>query len=239
MRAVILNSGSGSRMGALTADRHKSMVALPGGESLLARQVRILSACGVSDFVVTTGPYAAEIERHLREGFPGLSFRFVHSDRSHDTNYIYSLYLAREWLQGDILLLHGDLVFERGVAEGITALPHSAMAVSASLPLPDKDFKAVVQNGKIVKVGVEYFGEGAVAAQPFYRLAAADWLPWLRAIERYIGAGKVTCYAEVALCDIADGLDIRPFDFGTRLCAEVDTPEDLAAVSARLRSAAI
>ena len=50
------------------------------------------------------------------------------------------------------------------------------MTVSSTLPLPEKDFKAVIKNNKIDKVGIEIFNE-AMAAQPLYKLKKEDWIP--------------------------------------------------------------
>ncbi len=57
MKAVIFNSGLGSRMGELTKDKPKCMLELYNGETIFQRQIRILSECGIKDFVITTGPY--------------------------------------------------------------------------------------------------------------------------------------------------------------------------------------
>ena len=53
--------------------------------------------------------------------------------------------------------MHGDLVFENAVLDNLLAQERSCMAVSTTKPLPEKDFKAVLQDGQVIKVGVEYF----------------------------------------------------------------------------------
>ena len=52
----------GSRMGKSTRLKPKCMTALYNAETIFARQIRILSACGIEEFVVTTGPFADQIE---------------------------------------------------------------------------------------------------------------------------------------------------------------------------------
>ena len=47
-----------------------------------------------------------------------------------------------------------------------------------------KSFKAVIKNGLIEKVGVEYF-QDAMAAQPLYKLNKADWRIWLDGIVEF------------------------------------------------------
>ena len=65
-------------------------------------------------------------------------------------------------LNDDIIMMHGDLVFEKSVFEDVIKSEHSCMTVSSSLPLPEKDFKAVIDGDRIKAVGVEFF-ESALA----------------------------------------------------------------------------
>ena len=78
MKALIFNSGLGSRLGEATKDKPKSMVCLRSGETIFHRQLRILHECGINDFVVTTGPFADQLEK-VAEPFQadGCSFSFV------------------------------------------------------------------------------------------------------------------------------------------------------------------
>ena len=108
------------------------------------------------------------------------------------------------------------------------------MKVSSTLPLPEKDFKAVVRDGYVERVGVEFF-DHAMEAQALYKLNASDWAVWLEEIRRLCEAGERKCYAEKALNAVAERCHIRALDVRDRLCAEIDTPEDLAVVSAKLR----
>ena len=48
MKALIFNSGLGSRMGELTNNNPKCLVKLYNGETILERQIRILSELGIN-----------------------------------------------------------------------------------------------------------------------------------------------------------------------------------------------
>lgn len=234
MTALILNSGMGSRMGALTGECPKCMTQLPAGETILSRQLRQIAAAGIRDVVITTGAFGEKLTAYCRELDLPLRYTFVHNPEFQTTNYIYSIYLAREYLRSDILLLHGDLVFEDDVLHMAMEHRGSCMAVSAEAPLPEKDFKAVIEDGKIAAVGVDFF-DHAVAAQPLYRLEQTDWMLWLSRIEDFCRMGRTKCYAEDALNELAGQCAVSPLDVGGRLCAEIDNPEDLASVAKRLR----
>ena len=222
MRALILNSGTGSRMGALTSNGPKCMVQLATGETIISRQLNQLLEVGISRVIITTGKYHDKIQNYcLSLGLP-INFSFVKSDKYSTTNYIYSIYLARHLLKDDIVILHGDLVFDTNV---LKKQPFGSMAVYIKSHLPEKDFKAVLQDGKIIKVGVDFF-ENAVMAQPLYKLKKEQWLKWLNNISDFCENKETDVYAENAL-----NIKINPFDFGCSLCSEIDTQEDLEKVN--------
>ena len=234
MRALILNSGTGSRMGDMTRSHPKCMTELATGQTILSRQIAQLESSGVADIVITTGPYVEQIEQYASDIAKRARVAFVNNPMYKETNYIYSIYLTREWLDEDILLLHGDLVLADGIIERVLDTPGSVMTVSTTQPLPQKDFKAVLDKGRIIAVGVEFF-DLAVAAQPLYKLLRNDWKVWLSEIERFIDEGQMTCYAENALNRTSMNMDLRCLDVKDTLCNEVDTPDDLAFVNRVLK----
>ena len=234
MKALILNSGVGSRMGVLTSEHPKCMTDISEKDSILSRQLRQLVRAGITEVVMTTGLFDNVLEEYCRELAVPLQYTFVKNPMFRETNYIYSIYCAKECLEDDILLMHGDLVFADDVLNSVLASEKSCMAVSTTCPLPEKDFKAVIHDGKIEKVGIEFFTD-AVAAQPLYKLKQADWMIWLKSIIAFCEAGNCKCYAENALNAVSDQCEILPLDVKDKLCNEIDNPDDLAAVSEQVR----
>ena len=57
MKALILNSGLGSRMGVLTAEHPKCMTEISARETILSRQLKLVVDAGIQDVVITTGYY--------------------------------------------------------------------------------------------------------------------------------------------------------------------------------------
>lgn len=151
------------------------------------------------------------------------------------TNYIYSIYCAREYLDDDIILMHGDLVFENEVFDQVVNSDTSCMTVSSTLPLPEKDFKAQIVDGKVMKVGVDIFND-AMEAQALYKLNRADWKVWLDKITEFCEAGNSKVYAENALNELNGAANISALDVKNLLCSEIDNPEDLAVVTDKLKA---
>lgn len=238
MKALILNSGVGRRMGVLTSEHPKCMTEIAPSETILSRQLRLLARCGIREAVITTGLFDSVLRDYCRSLELPLEISFVFNPDYAETNYIQSIRCAEPLLRGeDIVLMHGDLVFEQGVLGRVLASPVSCMTVSSTLPLPQKDFKAVVQDGRIMKVGIEFFDD-ALTAQPLYKLLRRDWLMWLDKICEFCDGGQRKCYAENAFNTISDECEVYAMDFKDKLCAEIDTPEDMEAVSRQLAGTA-
>ena len=234
MKALILNSGLGHRMGVLTSEHPKCMTEISSKDTILSRQLKLIAGAGIKEVVMTTGYFDQILVDYCHSLDLPLHYTFVKNPIYDQTNYIYSIYCAKEFLKDeDIILLHGDLVFEESVLSDILAFEKSCMKVSSTIPLPEKDFKAVVHNGRVKKVGVEFFTD-AMEAQALYKLNKKDWNLWLDQISAFCESDKRKCYAEVAFNEISDTCEIYAFDAENRLCTEIDTPEDLAVVKARV-----
>lgn len=234
MKALILNSGLGSRMGVLTSEHPKCMTEISSKDTILSRQLNLLVGAGITEVVMTTGLFDGVLVNYCQSLDLPLHFTFVKNPIYDTTNYIYSIYCAREYLDDDIILMHGDLVYEAEVLDKVVASETSCMTVSSTLPLPEKDFKAVVKDGKVLKVGIEFFND-AMEAQALYKLKKNDWEVWLDKIVEFCESGNTKVYAENALNELNGAVNITALDVENLLCSEIDNPEDLAVVSARLK----
>lgn len=234
MKALILNSGLGHRMGVITREHPKCMTEISHRNTILSRQLNQLVSFGITEVIMTTGYYDQVLVNYCHVLHLPLKFTFVNNPLYDTTNYIYSIYCAKEQLKDDdIILMHGDLVFENFVMEAIVNCENSCMVVSSTLALPEKDFKAVIRNGRIEKIGIDFF-DNAVAAQPLYKIKKEDWIIWLDNIEKFCDSNNRKCYAECAFNEVSDKCAIYPMDVLDMLCAEIDTPEDLETVNKKL-----
>ena len=205
MKAIIFNSGYGKRMGEFTKTHHKSQAPLKNGETIFERQLRLLSECGVTEFIITTGPFKEQLEScAAKPQFSSLNFTFVENPIFDKTNYIYSMYLAKEYLNDDVLLMHGDLVFDKKLLEDVIKSEEKNLGmVNKSKALPEKDFKARVIDDIIVEVSINIFDENCFAFQPLYKLSQSTLKSWLDKVEEFINNKNDQVYDENALNEIA------------------------------------
>ncbi len=231
MKVVIFNSGLGNRMGDFTKTNHKSMSLLKNGETIFHRQIRLLSAEGVTDFIVTTGPFEEQLKSEASD-FPNLNFTFVRNDIYNETNYIYSMYLAREYMEDDLIFLHGDLVFNRKLVHDVLNCEDKNTAtVNFKKALPEKDFKGRVKDGKVLEVSINIFDDDCFAFQPFYKMEKATVAAWINKVTEFIHKGEDKCYAENALNEIFSELNIRAFSYDGYYIDEIDNLDDYERVT--------
>ncbi len=226
MKAIILNSGMGTRLKELTENNPKSLVKITNEDSIFSRTIKILSQLDIDEFIITTGYLSQVLVDYCNEKFPEINFTFVHNPVYDKTNYIKSLDLIGN-IDDDIILLHGDLVFDVLVAEKIFDSSESCVVVDSTVSLPKDDFKAKIINNKIDYIGVDYFEDDAIACQPFYKLINKDWKLWKNEIKKFCNNDQTDVYAENALNKLTDRIKIMPLDVKGLLCMEIDNKDDL------------
>jgi choline kinase len=227
MKAIILASGEGKRLRPLTYKIPKPLLKILEDKTILDYQMDNLIGCGIKDIIITTGPFEDKIKAYLEKNYPAINVAYVHNPRYETTNYIYSLWLTKEFIDDDLILVHGDLLFEKKLLERLLAEKGNCVLVNRNIGAPEKDFKAVVVNDRVIKIGVEFNGKNAFACLPLYKFSKADFLFWINECEPYIAKGDVNIYAENVLNEISDELLLFPLYFDDKLCMEIDTEEEL------------
>jgi choline kinase len=106
--AIILAAGKGTRLRPLTNERPKCMVAI-AGKTILERQVEVLNQLGIKKIIVVTG--------YLEEKISDLRIKKVHNPEFDTTNMVYSLMCARDYLEGDVIVSYGDIVYSNNVLQ--------------------------------------------------------------------------------------------------------------------------
>lgn len=232
MKAIILASGVGRRLRPLT-DRYPKSLLRVGDRTLIDYQLEALAKHGVGDIVITTGHLGKKLEEYVRK--TGAPVQFVHNPEYKSTNYIYSLWLTKGLVDDDIILLHGDLVFDSVLIKKLLDAQGNRVLVNRHMLSPEKDFKALIKRGRVVKIGVNLSGPGTFFCAPLYKFSKTDFLLWLDKIEDFVMRGEVDCYAEDALNEISNDVSLRPLYF-KEFCMEIDTKADLEKTRTYLRS---
>jgi L-glutamine-phosphate cytidylyltransferase len=211
-KAIILSAGQGSRLLPLTADMPKCLIEL-SGRTLLAWQIDMLFANGVSDIHVVTGFMSDKVEAELaRLARPGLTLTVCFNPFYKVADNLASCWMARDAMIGDFLILNGDTLVSNEIVASVQQESAWPIAVTVDVkPAYDSDDMKVQREGdRLVAIGktlgaaqsnaesigfLAFRGEGAslfsdtVAA--FMRTPAGidNW--YLKIIDSLAGSGKV------------------------------------------------
>lgn len=119
MQAVILAAGMGRRLGELTGDNTKCMLEV-NGVKLIDRALETLAECNLSRIVLVVGYKRENVKAYVGNSYKGVEIVYVDNPIYDKTNNIYSLYLAKDYLEAeDTLLLESDLIYEPAVVKRI------------------------------------------------------------------------------------------------------------------------
>lgn len=118
MKAVIMAGGRGTRIASIAGDRPKPMIEI-AGMPVLEHGIRCLHRQGYDDMIITVGHLGEAIMDYFGDGSrvsPATGETFgvhieYHNEREPMGN-AGALFKLRERLDGDFLLLNGDLVFD-------------------------------------------------------------------------------------------------------------------------------
>ncbi len=147
MQAVILAGGVGSRLEKLTNGKPKCLVEI-GGRPLILHQLEALSDHGVGPVVMVVG-YNHEAIREV----VGRRVEYLVNERYRETNSLYSLWLAREWVKGPFVLLNGDLFFDPEVLARVLEDPGNVLAYDSTSSRGREQTKVAIRGRKVIDLG--------------------------------------------------------------------------------------
>lgn len=149
-RAVLLSAGQGRRLLPLTESRPKCLLTV-SGKSIVEWQIDALLEVGIDEIVVVTGYRADLVEDLLRKRYSAAPVRTAFNPFFDISDNLASCWMAREAMDGDFLLLNGDIVFERGVLEKVLTSPPAPITLTVNYKdgYDDDDMKVQLTGARV------------------------------------------------------------------------------------------
>ncbi len=131
--AVVLAAGYEPELGTLIEDRPRAMLDIRG-KTLLERQVEALNSCNIKDIAVVRG--------YLKDRIDVPNIRTYDNDDYAETGEVVSLFKADKELSKRVVVLYGDVLFDRSVLEKLLRSPADiTVAVDRSIADRPNDSK--------------------------------------------------------------------------------------------------
>lgn len=114
MQLLILAAGMGRRLDPLTGSTPKCLIEV-NGTPIIINALNILTQYPLDRIVIVIGHLAEQVKHTLGLQYNGVPIEYVLNPTYDSTNNIYSLWLARDYLCKDTILMEGDVYFQPAV----------------------------------------------------------------------------------------------------------------------------
>ena len=222
MKAIILAAGLGSRLGEKAKGRPKALQRV-GGRALIEHQLEALSAEGVGPVVVVVGHAEDQIRTVLGE-----SVEYVVNDRPDETNSLFSLWLARNWLEGDVLILNSDLLFHPEILKRLLKQPGSALAFDSGSHAGAEQTKVGLSGSRVTDLGKDFPETGARGENlGLIKLDRRGTEFLLKRAEAIIAQGGERTWVTEAVRSVLAEVEVTGVNMAGLPWVEIDFPYDL------------
>jgi len=123
MKAILLVAGEGKRLRPFSENIPKCMVKL-NQRPLIEYQIDILKSQGIEEIIMVSGYHSDKLKK-----YPA---KHVLNNRFESTNMLYTLFCAGDFLEGEVLVSYGDIVYSPKI---LKALIQSNKNINISIDL--------------------------------------------------------------------------------------------------------
>ena len=155
MKAVLLAAGEGIRLLPLTATRPKHLLKL-GGKPILEHCIEALKANGITEAIVITHYMGDSIRAYFGDGTK-FGFKLEYIDQKTMLGTGNAAKCAQPYIDGDFLLVYGDLLFSSDAVRKVLETYNAGMAAAAMavVPVENPESYGVIEldeNGHIKRI---------------------------------------------------------------------------------------
>ena len=197
-----------------------------GGRALIEHQLESLEMVSIRSVCLVVGHRASAIRHHLR-WVSGC--RFIENEIYAETNSLYSLWLARETVQGPFLILNGDVIAHREVYRRLLAHEGTCLAFDSSSRGDDEQMRVSFDGSRLRRISkllsrAETDGENI----GMLKISAEVSARFFEVVGHLAATPEGrTLWAPAALDYLAAEVPITGVDVSDLPWAEIDLPEDL------------
>ena len=194
-----------------------------GGRSLLDHQLDAIERVGADRVTLVVGYEHEQVE----DAAKGRA-QVVLNERFAETNSLYSFWLARNAVEGDLMVLNGDVLFAPELLFNLAAVAGSTIAFDSSSGDEDEQMKVHIQGGRLTRLSkdlppMDSDGESLGVLHLRRPAARAAFSAAGSYVERGLNAHWVTA----AINEVARSHWVSCMDVVGQPWVEIDFPVDL------------
>ena len=233
MQAIILAAGVSKRLRPLTNSTPKCLLKI-GESNLLHRTIDNILKNKINEFIIVTGYRENMIKEYVSENYNNLNIKFLTNPDYENNNNSYSLWMTRNLVKEDVILLDSDILFDEKIITKLLISPYdNCLAVNVTGNLDEEQIKVSVDDtGKILKIGKNVEIEKSIGESVGIEKFSSNFMKELFVVldRKIVKEHNVNEFYEVSFQEIINRSDgnnsIYCVDISEYKCMEIDTIED-------------
>jgi choline kinase len=231
MQAIILAAGLSKRLRPLTDTTPKCLLKV-GGKTLLEMTINNIVKNGIEDFIVVTGYRENMIKEFIASNYQKLSIRFLTNSDYENNNNSYSLWMTKDYVNSDSLLLDSDILFDYRIISKLLSAPHkNSLAVNSNHKLGDEEIKVIIDSAnKIEHIGKHLDPAASYGESIGIERFSLDFFQKLGEVleRKIVRENNVNEFYEASFQELYDsGNAMYAVDVSEYKSMEIDFPDDL------------
>jgi choline kinase len=211
----------GKRLDKISGGKPKCLLPI-GGKPLIEHQIEMLHDAGVGEIVVIVGYKADEIREEL-----GDRVEYIENTIYDETNSLYSLWLASEWIKGPFVLLNSDLLFHPDILYRLIGKKGNALAFDSTSSKGSEQTKVAIHEGRILDLGKDLspaMARGESMGILSFNEEGAKTL--LSRVDSLIESGGENSWVIEGVRAAAKDIGLMGYNFAGMPWVEIDFPND-------------
>jgi choline kinase len=233
MKALIMAAGIGSRISRHLSGQPKCCVKINEIE-LIRYTFELLNKKGIKDIAIVTGYN----DSYILEALKGFKFTHYRNPFFDITNSIVSAWFAKDFLEGDdIMIMNGDVFVEEKIIDIILNQSRSPLFLADSSRIEDADYRFFWKDEKLVKFGKELSSDETTGEYVGIAKISKKDIEFMKTnLEELIQTQKHNYWWEDVFYANIDKKEVYIYDVKGAFWAEVDYIEDYERIKAYLKA---
>lgn len=232
MKAVILAAGLGKRLKDITLSTPKPLLKV-ANTTIIHHLVSCLKEIGVKKIYVVTGFKSKLLKKKL-----GNQVKYIYNKKFKSTNSIYSLYLAKNYLQNsNFILANGDIFLSKSCLLKVKRFKNSTSFAVKRIKYTDGEMNIILKNNLIKKIGknIESYLSNAESAQITYFIKK-DSKILFKTIDKLINNKFFNLFPAYAYQEVIKKSKLKVSFIKKKCWYEIDNKKDLVKLRKKINT---